>query len=136
MYHAPGIRFRICPFRICQFRINLAMDAPWYIKIKHLFLKFNFVEVDLLSNTPRGGFGSTDKQIMENPLDKQIAGSHYTDRKIQPIEFILANDLDFCEGSIIKYVTRWRYKNGIEDLEKARHYIEFLINNENKSKNE
>lgn len=59
--------------------------------------------------------------------DRQVGGSHYQDRAIQPIDYIIANRLDFCEGSVIKYVTRHRYKNGIEDLEKAKHYIEFLI---------
>ena len=59
--------------------------------------------------------------------DYQVAGSHYKDRKIQPIEFIIANDLSFCEGSVVKYVTRHKDKNGVEDLLKARHYIDFLI---------
>ena len=57
----------------------------------------------------------------------QVGGDHYHVQTIQPIDFILANELDFCEGNIIKYVTRWRYKNGIEDLKKARHYLDFLI---------
>jgi len=60
-------------------------------------------------------------------LSKQEGGSHYKDRAIQPIEFILANDLSFCEGNIIKYIARWRFKGGIADLKKAKHYIEFLI---------
>lgn len=58
---------------------------------------------------------------------RQVGGSHYQDRAIQPIDYIIANDLNFCEGSVVKYITRWKYKNGIEDLEKAKHYIEFLI---------
>ena len=59
--------------------------------------------------------------------DKQVGGSHYQDRAIQPIDYIIANGLDFCEGSVVKYITRWKYKNGIEDLEKAKQYVEFLI---------
>ena len=51
---------------------------------------------------------------------------HY-DYKIQPVEFILKNGLGFCEGNIIKYMCRWRLKNGREDLLKARHYIDILI---------
>jgi hypothetical protein len=62
-------------------------------------------------------------------FEVQIGGNHYTKNKIQPIEYILANDLDFCEGNIIKYITRYKDKNGIEDLQKAKHYIELLINN-------
>ena len=64
------------------------------------------------------------------PLERQVAGEHYKGQKIQPIEYILANKLGFCEGNIVKYVTRWRAKGGIEDLRKAAHYIEFLIANE------
>jgi hypothetical protein len=60
-------------------------------------------------------------------LDVQTGGSHYKDLKIQPVEYTHANGLGFCEGSVIKYITRWRAKNGIEDLKKARHFIDLLI---------
>lgn len=60
-------------------------------------------------------------------INKQIGGTHYRDKAIQPIEYILANDLGFCEGNIIKYVSRYKDKNGLEDLKKAKHYLEFLI---------
>lgn len=62
-----------------------------------------------------------------NALSKQVAGSHYKGKAIQPVEYIHANGLGFCEGNVVKYVTRWRDKNGIDDLEKAKHYIELLI---------
>lgn len=64
---------------------------------------------------------------MASALNEQIAGGHYKDRKIQPIEFISANGLNFCEGSIVKYIVRWRQKNGIEDLLKIKHYVDLLI---------
>jgi len=64
---------------------------------------------------------------MANPLDIQHGGDHYKSRGIQPIEYILANNLGFCEGNCIKYVTRYKDKNGIEDLKKAKHYLEYLI---------
>ena len=64
----------------------------------------------------------------------QIGGNHYKDCKIQPTEFIHANNIPFIEGNIIKYVIRHRNKNGIEDLKKARHYIDLLINFEYESK--
>jgi UDP-3-O-acyl-N-acetylglucosamine deacetylase len=60
-------------------------------------------------------------------LEKQVSGSHYKSLKIQPIEFIHANNIPFAEGSVIKYVTRWRDKGGIADLEKAKHFLELLI---------
>jgi hypothetical protein len=60
-------------------------------------------------------------------LTKQVAGNHYKDLSIQPVEYIHANALGYFEGNVIKYVSRWRKKNGIADLEKAKHYIELLI---------
>ena len=62
-----------------------------------------------------------------NALAVQHGGDHYKERKIQPIEYILANELGFCEGNVVKYVTRYKDKGGLEDLKKARHYIDFLI---------
>ena len=63
--------------------------------------------------------------------NKQVGGDHYL-TSIQPIEYILANKLDFCEGNIVKYATRWKNKGGIEDLEKIKHYCDFLIERESK----
>jgi hypothetical protein len=60
-------------------------------------------------------------------LDKQIGGSHYKDMAIQPVEYIHKNGLGFCEGNVVKYITRWKTKNGIEDLKKVIHYAELLI---------
>jgi len=51
---------------------------------------------------------------------------------IPPIDYIVANNMGFCEGNVIKYISRWEMKGGIDDLEKAKHYIEMLINQENK----
>ena len=52
---------------------------------------------------------------------------HYAQYKIEPIEFIMANDLNFCEGNVIKYELRYRDKGGIESLNKAKQYIDFMI---------
>jgi len=60
-------------------------------------------------------------------LKKQVGGGHYKNLNIQPIEFIHANNLSYIEGCVIKYITRWRNKNGVEDLEKIKHYIDLLI---------
>jgi hypothetical protein len=51
---------------------------------------------------------------------------------IPPIDYIVANNMGFCEGNVIKYISRWEMKGGIDDLEKAKHYIEMLISQENK----
>lgn len=69
-----------------------------------------------------------------NPLQTQVGGNHYKDLKIQPIEFIHANNIPFCEANAIKYLCRWRNKNGRQDLEKAKHYIDLLIELEYGSK--
>lgn len=66
----------------------------------------------------------------------QIGGTHYKNLPIQPVEYIHKNGLGFIEGSAIKYLTRWRNKNGIEDLKKARHFIDLLIELETKPKKE
>jgi len=63
----------------------------------------------------------------EKARDKMIGGDHYRQGGIQPVEYIHANNLSFCEGNVVKYVTRWRHKDGLKDLEKAKHYIELLM---------
>ena len=55
---------------------------------------------------------------------KQIGGSHYKNMRIQPIEFIVANRLDFIQGNIIKYACRYKEKGGVQDLDKIIHYAE------------
>ena len=67
-------------------------------------------------------------------LNIQVAGDHYKKQAIQPVQYIHANGIGFFEGNVIKYVTRWRNKGGIADLEKAKHYIEMLIELEGKKK--
>lgn len=70
-----------------------------------------------------------------NPLDIQVAGNHYKGKRIQPVEYIAANNLNFLEGCIVKRITRWRDKEGksrFEDLEKIKHEIDLLIEMENR----
>jgi hypothetical protein len=67
---------------------------------------------------------------MSKVLDHQEGGSHYKKMAIQPIDFIYFNDIPFIEGNIIKYVLRHKKKNGLEDLKKAKHYLEILIEKE------
>jgi hypothetical protein len=63
----------------------------------------------------------------QRAVAQQIGGSHYKDMPIQPVEYIHANGIGFCEGAVIKYISRWKNKNGVEDLKKARHFIDLLI---------
>lgn len=66
-------------------------------------------------------------------LDIQIDGSHYKELPIQPVEYIHANKIGYFEGNVIKYVSRWKAKNGVADLRKAAHYIQLLIELEEKA---
>ncbi len=59
--------------------------------------------------------------------EQQIGGNHYRKMAIQPWDYIAANNLGFFEGNIVRYVSRWRAKNGVEDLRKAKHMIDKLI---------
>lgn len=60
-------------------------------------------------------------------LETQVGGDHYKDMAIQPMEYSMANKLDACQHTAIKYITRFREKGGIQDLEKAKHVIDMLI---------
>jgi len=63
----------------------------------------------------------------QNASSSQVGGHHYCHLAIQPVEYIHRNNIGFCEGSVIKYVTRWRNKGQLEDLRKARHFLDLLI---------
>lgn len=62
-----------------------------------------------------------------NPYERQVDGDHYQKLAIQPMQYSLLNGLDACQHTVIKYVTRFRDKGGIRDLEKAKHCIDMLI---------
>ena len=66
-------------------------------------------------------------------LTKQEGGQHYKDKAIQPIVYIHANNLGFCEGNVVKYITRHKEKNGAEDIRKVIHYCELLLELEYKN---
>lgn len=66
---------------------------------------------------------STEK----SSLSKQIKGDHYKGYVIQPIEFINKNNLSFIQGCIIKYIVRYKDKDGLDDLKKIKHYVDMLI---------
>lgn len=80
-------------------------------------------QLEFIQNT-RTAYQKPDK------LKNAIEPNHYMKYKIIPLDFILANDIPFVEGNVIKYVCRWKDKNGIEDLKKAISYLEKLIKNE------
>jgi len=63
----------------------------------------------------------------EDTINKQIGGDHYKDFAIMPIEYITKNKLDFCEGNIVKYISRHRLKGKAEDIEKVIHYAQLIL---------
>ena len=69
----------------------------------------------------------TGIEIKETALDKQVGSNHYKLTAIQPIEYIHANNLSFCEGNVVKYITRHRNKNREEDVRKALHYCQLIL---------
>jgi Protein of unknwon function (DUF3310) len=88
------------------------------------------VDYRLLSTATRPGLpkAALDAIAQCGPaLSPQEGGQHYKGMKIQPFEYIHANGLGFAEGCVVKYVSRWRAKNGVEDLKKARHFLDLLI---------
>lgn len=77
------------------------------------------------SNYLKKGYDDLMTRLKAN--DFQVNGGHYVDRGIQPWDYIISNNLSYLEGNIIKYVSRHRLKNKMEDLLKAQHYLEKLI---------
>lgn len=67
---------------------------------------------------------------MSGALGVQVGGNHYLEYKIQPVEFLHKNQIPYMEGCAIKYLCRWRAKGGLEDLKKAKHYIDLIIDME------
>lgn len=61
------------------------------------------------------------------PLQTQIGGDHYKSMPIQPLEYIHKNGLDYMQGNVIKYITRHKSKNGRQDVEKALHYCQLIL---------
>lgn len=74
--------------------------------------------------------------MYDSALTIQEGGDHYKKQKIQPVVYCHANGIPFIEGNVIKYVTRWRDKGGIADLRKARHFIDMLIELEERAERE
>lgn len=68
------------------------------------------------------GSSKDSEKYTYNPFEVQVGGAHYKVAGIQPLEYVMANKLTFCEGNVVKYISRYRSKNGLEDLAKVVHY--------------
>jgi hypothetical protein len=87
-----------------------------------------------LANTMIEDFYRSTVQQTDSAFARQEGGDHYKGFAIQPVEYIHKNGLGFIEGSVVKYVIRWRTKGGLEDLQKARHFLDLLIEMETPNK--
>lgn len=74
------------------------------------------------------------KEIVTRANEQQVGGAHYAVKAIQPWDFIIANNIGYLEGNVIKYVSRWKDKGGVEDLKKAQHYLQKLIETHDKER--
>lgn len=74
-----------------------------------------------------GVFFGPHHAVIAKPNSIQVGGTHYQGKGIQPWDYVIANNMGYLEGCIIKYVTRYKDKNGLEDLKKAKHYLEKLM---------
>lgn len=108
-----------------------AMLEDKLTRFTHICTQCNNVFVGTMEDTTCPNCKSKAEHTVQHSdgtaLEKQEGGSHYKDMKIQPVEFIHANNIPFFEANVIKYVCRWRNKNGVEDLKKAIHYLQLLI---------
>lgn len=123
------------------------LDGEWSVKagepgvlVSELLCGNSNLKVQWLNGVPFDGTIAGIKYVypkapQESAWDTQVGGNHYTKMKIQPMQFSMANGLDPMQHTIIKYVSRFRDKNGIEDLEKARQTIDLLIAYEKEKKN-
>jgi hypothetical protein len=78
------------------------------------------------SNPPKLTVEEYVKTLSDNPMDTQVDGDHYKKLKIQPMEYSMANNLDACQHTVVKYVTRFRDKGGEKDIDKAIHALQML----------
>ena len=86
----------------------------------------SFLDNDWWYDFPSGELYHIER-VTEKPTEQPSkAPEHYSKCAIEPIEYIYANKLGFFEGNIVKYITRWREKGGVEDLKKVIHYVELL----------
>jgi len=85
-------------------------------------------QLDLFHDATRAIIQEQRKQLEAlKANDVQVAGTHYKGKAIQPWDYIVGNNLGYLEGNIVKYVSRWKDKGGVDDLRKARHYLDKLI---------
>lgn len=104
-----------------DFCIGLAGDM-FLLDIDDVILSDNLKLIDETNTSQNELINKGIESKPYNPLIAQEGGGHYKNRGIQPLEYIMKNNLSFCEGNVVKYISRYKSKNGIEDLAKVIHY--------------
>ena len=98
-------------------------EDRYYVKIKgDGCFAFNDEHLKLIESCETVSEQDKTESKPYNPLIAQEGGGHYKNRGIQPLEYTMKNNLSFCEGNVVKYISRYKSKNGIEDLAKVIHY--------------
>lgn len=122
----PGKRFHIMDTKTLISTTSSPDDGHTFVEVERWDNN-----VPVLRSGRRGVLhADTAKQVLppaQSAFKSQVGGGHYKDMAIQPFEFSMANKLDPMQHTIVKYVTRFRAKNGVEDLKKARHTLDLLI---------
>lgn len=82
--------------------------------------------MDEIEPTPNNYEVTAICEAPKDALSEQVGGDHYKDMAIQPVEFCMRNNLNFCQSSAIKYICRYKNKNGAQDIDKAIHFLQIL----------
>lgn len=85
------------------------------------------LEVQHFTDVDPGNPLTVPSSVTQSALNVQVGGGHYKDMKIQPVEYIHANNLSFLEGNVVKYITRHKTKNKAQDIRKAIHYAQLIL---------
>ena len=121
-YEADDTEWNVYKSKTCYYLFDGSYSDCDYFKNKNY---------TIIPSTQIADLEPTNEAIKEMKKEKasetQVGGNHYSEMAIQPTEFIHKNNLSFIQGNIIKYVCRYKSKGGIEDLNKAKHYIDLLI---------
>lgn len=109
---------------------ELREDGYTYLTLVNTFGEKFYEPAWKFENAPKPlwDMSGTDIAAKDNPLDVQVGGKHYKSKAIQPVEYIVANNLSFLEGCIVKRITRWRSGGkGVEDLKKIKHEVDLIL---------
>ena len=104
-----------------------SVETPCNFDLLTLIEEPNHAAGDFMGVSVKGGIATEDRRDTSSALAIQVGGTHYKDFAIQPVEYIHANKLGFCEGNVVKYITRHAAKNGADDIRKVIHYCQLLL---------